>query len=240
MKKPFLKAAWRNLLMANYLVDPDILKKYLPCKTELDEFNGVHYISLVGFLFEKVKVLGIAFPYHTNFEEVNLRFYVRYKEANVWKRGVVFMKEIVPRSIITFIANTLYKENYTTHKMKHSYTETENELHVKYLWNVGNEWNHLNCIAEKHATLADEGSAEEFITEHYWGYTNISTVCTGVYEVVHPKWKIHQVKSYDIFCNAQLLYGAAFEATLKQQPQSVFLAEGSDIKVLRGSKIYHT
>ena len=95
MQKTFLSAEWRNLLMANYEIDPAVLKKYLPCHTELDEFNGVHYVSLVGFLFTNTRLKGIAFPFHSTFEEVNLRFYVRYKEDNQWKRGVVFIKEIV-------------------------------------------------------------------------------------------------------------------------------------------------
>ena len=224
--------------MANYVIEPSLLKKYLPCKTELDTFNGDHYVSLVAFMFERVKVLGIIVPFHTNFEEVNLRFYVRYKENNTWKRGVVFMKEIVPRRMISFIANTLYGENYATHKMKHSYTITQHELRVNYEWKVGKEWNYLNCIAEKDAKPINEGSAEEFITEHYWGYTFINKTCTGIYEVAHPKWKIHEVKNYDIFCSTKELYGEAFEATLNQQPKSVFLAEGSPIKVLKGTKIF--
>ena len=89
MASTFLSASWRNLVMANYIVDPSLLKSYLPCQTELDSFNGEHYLSLVAFLFDKVKIRGIAFPFHTSFEEVNLRFYVRYKESGAWKRGVV-------------------------------------------------------------------------------------------------------------------------------------------------------
>jgi uncharacterized protein YqjF (DUF2071 family) len=237
MARTFLSAAWRNLIMANYVIDPSLLKKYLPCKTELDTFNNEHYVSLVAFLFQNVKVLGIAFPFHTNFEEVNLRFYVRYKEDNKWKRGVVFMKEIVPLRMISLIANNLYGEKYVTHKMKHEWKETTDELLVNYEWKVGKEWNHLNCVAEKIPESIIERSAEEFITEHYWGYTSVSDTCTGVYEVVHPKWRVHKVKSYDIVCNTKVLYGAEFEETLDQQPRSVFLAEGSDIKVMGGTKI---
>jgi uncharacterized protein YqjF (DUF2071 family) len=238
MTKTFLSAAWRNLIMANYVIDPALLQKYLPCKTELDTFSNEHYISLVGFLFENVKVCGIAFPFHTNFEEVNLRFYVRYKENNVWKRGVVFMKEIVPRRMISFTANTLYGENYQTRKMKHTWFENKNNLHVSYEWKGGNTWNYLSCVAEKTPENIIENSAEEFITEHYWGYTFINKTCTGVYEVVHPKWRIHKVKSYDIVCSAEQLYGEAFEKILNQKPKSVFLAEGSEIKVLKGVRIY--
>ena len=237
MAKAFLSAEWNNLIMANYVVDPSILKQYLPYKTELDTFNNNHYVSLVGFLFKHVKVRGIAFPFHTNFEEVNLRFYVRYNENNNWKRGVVFIKEIVPRRMITFIANTLYGENYATHAMKHSLTETGDELHVNYDWKVGKGWNHISCIAEKNSSTIASGSAEAFITEHYWGYTFINNQSTGVYEVIHPKWRIHKIKSYDIACNTKQLYGDAFEETLNQKPQSVFLAAGSKVQVMKGGRI---
>ena len=240
MSKIFLSAAWRNLIFANYSIDPSLLNKYLPSRTELDTYNDEHYVSLVGFLFENVKVRGVAFPFHTNFEEVNLRFYVRYKEKNTWKRGVVFMKEIVPRRMISFIANTLYGENYATHKMKHQWKETEDDLIVNYEWKVGSEWNHINCIAEKNAEKIIEGSAEAFITEHYWGYTFLNKSCTGVYEVLHPKWMIHKVKSYDIVCNAKQLYGDDFASTLQQKPRSVFLAAGSPVKVMKGDKIIKT
>lgn len=237
MARTFLSAEWHNLIMANYTIDPSLLKPYLPSHTELDTFKGEHYVSLVAFLFKDVKVLGIRFPFHSNFEEVNLRFYVRYKENNIWKRGVVFMKEIVPRRMITFIANTLYGENYSTHVMKHNWQQTKNELHVNYEWKVNDKWNHVKCTAQSEAEVIIEGSAEEFITEHYWGYTFINDQYTGVYEVAHPKWKIHAVTSYDIDCDTKTLYGAAFEETLNQAPRSVFLAEGSPVKVMKGAKI---
>lgn len=238
MAKTFLTAEWRNLLMANYAVDPTVLKKYLPCKTELDEFNGVHYASLVGFLFKDTKVGGISFPFHRTFEEVNLRFYVRFKKGDDWKRGVVFVKEIVPKRMITFVANTIYNEKYATHKMKHEWMHKEEELQVAYYWKTGNDWNYLKAVAEAKPQPIQEGSEEAFITEHYWGYTFISDSCTGEYEVAHPKWNVHPVKSFDIKCDVQHLYGADFAAALSAQPVSVFLAEGSPVKVLKGGRFY--
>lgn len=237
MAKTILSAEWRNLIMANYTVDPALLQTYLPCYTELDTFNDEHYISLVAFLFKNVKLLGIAFPFHTSFEEVNLRFYVRYKENNIWKRGVVFMKEIVPKRMVSFIANTLYGENYATHSMKHDWQETKDELNINYQWKVKHEWNYINCIAEKEPAPIVAGSAEEFITEHYQGYSFINKQCTGMYEVSHPKWRIHKVKTYNILCSAKILYGSVFEETLGQPPQSVFLAEGSAVKIMKRAKI---
>ena len=237
MSKIFLSAGWQNLLMANYAIDPKILQPYLPCRVEVDEFNGIHYISLVGFLFTNTKLRGIAFPFHRTFEEVNLRFYVRYKEDGKWKRGVVFMKEIVPKKIITFIANKVYGEKYATHVMKHLWLETDSDLHIEYQWKADNEWNYIKAIAEKEPLEIKENSEEEFITEHYWGYTYMNKTCTGVYGVQHPKWRVHPVKSYDIKCSTKKLYGEDFIESLNQKPVSVFLAEGSLIKVMNGSKI---
>jgi uncharacterized protein YqjF (DUF2071 family) len=240
MSTNFLKAEWRNLLMANYAINPYILKPYVPAHTELDTFDGLHYVSLVGFLFTNTKIRGISFPLHKTFEEVNLRFYVRYKENGQWKRGVVFIKEIVPKRMITFVANTLYKEKYVTHPMHHQWETTEKELKVSYRWKVKNEWNWLSAIAEKEAKPVQEGSAEEFITEHYWGYTQINATCTGQYQVEHPKWNIHKVKEYHVNCNIVDLYGSSFIAPLSNPPLSVFLAEGSVIQVMKGNKVLIT
>ena len=238
MQKTFLSAEWRNLLMANYQIDPGILKKHLPCHTELDDFNGKYYVSLVGFLFKNTRVRGISFPFHKTFEEVNLRFYVKYRQNNIWKRGVVFIKEIVPRSMITFVANTLYNENYATHPMRHVWEHAQDE--IEYYWQVGKEWNYIKAIANKQVVDLFPGSKEEFITEHFWGYTFIDNTCSGEYEVAHPKWRIHPIKTYEVLCNTRELYGENFVTTLNQQPKSVFLAEGSGIKVMKGARLLRT
>lgn len=224
--------------MANYVIDPSILLPYLPCRTELDDFEGRHYASLVGFLFENTRVKGLSIPFHRNFEEVNLRFYVRYKEKDGWKRGVVFMKEIVPKRMISFVANTLYGENYVTLPMRHQWELKEDGFHAGYEWRRSGRWNHLSVVAEAESTPAAEGSPEEFITEHYWGYTRINQGCTGVYEVRHPRWNIHRVLSHSISCDAGQLYGPEFEVVLEQAPASVFLADGSDISVHGKEKLY--
>lgn len=237
MAKPFLQAEWRNLLMANYEADPAVLRRWLPCHTELDEWNGRHYLSLVGFLFRNTKVMGIRFPFHTDFEEVNLRFYVRYRDGAQWKRGVVFLKEIVPRRMITLIANRVYGENYATHPMRHSWKVVGNELQVSYAWKVGAEWNELSAQANREPAPLREGSEEAFITEHYWGYTRVSDQCTGVYEVRHAPWNIHTVQSYRVHCSVEALYGKELASAMASQPSSVFLAEGSPIQVMHGARL---
>ena len=240
MPKTFLKAEWRKLIMVNYIVDQKVLIKYLPFKTEIDLWKGDCYVSLIGFLFKNTRVRGISFPFHKTFEEVNLRFYVKYRQNNIWKRGVVFIKEIVPRSLITFVANTLYNENYATHPMRHVWEHAQDEIKIEYYWQVGKEWNYIKAIANKQAVDLLPGSKEEFITEHFWGYTFIDNTCSGEYEVAHPRWLIHPIKTYEVLCNTRELYGENFVTTLNQQPKSVFLAEGSGIKVMKGARLSGT
>src|SRR5690349_1535950 len=119
MSQVFLRAKWRNLIMVNYEIDAAVLKPHVPAYTKLDFYDGTCYVSLVGFLFKDTKLKGIPVPFHGTFEEINLRFYVRQKENNKWKRGVVFLREIVPLPAITLMANLTYKEHYRTHKTKH-------------------------------------------------------------------------------------------------------------------------
>ena len=236
--RPFLTAAWRNLLMINFEADPAVLRAYLPAHTELDTWNNTSYVSLVGFLFQDTRVKGISLPGHRTFEEVNLRFYVRYKQDGSWKRGVVFVKELVPKPLITFVANTIYKEKYATHIMEHSWEYPDvDTLKVAYKWKVNNEWNHLTATALQATQPIIVGSEEEFITEHYWGYTRVDDVTTGEYQVTHPQWHTHPVTSFDYHCSTRALYGADFENMLQQTPRSALLAAGSAIAVMPGKKI---
>ena len=222
--------------MANYLVNPDALKPFLPAKTELDTWNNKTYVSLVGFLFHDTRVLNIRFPFHTTFPEVNLRFYVRYKENDQYKRGVVFIKEIVPKPAITFIANSLFNERYITLPMKNVVNVTPQQQHIGYHWKFNNHWNKLEAQTGLKKYAIQPGSEEEFITEHFWGYSAISKTATGEYQVEHPRWDIFPVEQYTVDCDFANLYGPSFSALNGQTPDSVFLAEGSAINVY-GKKV---
>lgn len=236
MTTTFLQAEWRKLAMANYSVDQKILDKYLPARTEIDVWNNTCYVSLVGFMFENTKVKGLKIPFHTSFEEVNLRFYVRYKDKGEWKRGVVFIKEIVPKPALTLVANTVYKENYETMPMKHVWSTADNQLKVEYSWKK-KQWHSLKVIADNKATPITDGSEEEFITEHYWGYTKISNIQTSEYGVEHPRWEVYATKDYSINVDFGAVYGEDFHFLTDEKPTSVFLAEGSEIQVKDGKRI---
>lgn len=234
--KPFLQAEWRKLLMANYVIDPIYLKNFRPAKTELDLWNNKCYVSLVGFMFLNTKIIGMKIPFHINFEEVNLRFYVRYNYQGEWRRGVVFIKEIVPKTAITKVANFVYREKYETLPMSHNWEVTEEELKVQYSWQKLGK-HHFSCVAKKDSTDIDANSEEEFITEHFWGYTKLSSSKTAQYEVKHPRWQVYPVKSYEIKVDFEKVYGHHFSFLNNLNPDSVLLAEGSEIEVMKGMNI---
>ncbi|MDV6170083.1 DUF2071 domain-containing protein [Flavobacterium sp. DG1-102-2] len=236
-KRTFLDAQWRKLIMMNYAVDPELLKPYLPFETELDLWNGTCYVSLVGFMFKETKMLKMRIPFHVNFEEINLRFYVKYKDTDGYKRGVVFIKEIVPMPSLTMVANALYKENYETLPTRHLWEEKDDSLTVKYIWKKDGRWNIIKTVSESKPVDITEGSEEEFITEHFWGYTRINENVTSEYEVVHPRWQVYSIKDHSIRVNFKSTYGPDFAFMQNLKPVSVYLAEGSEILVKQGRKI---
>jgi uncharacterized protein YqjF (DUF2071 family) len=237
MTKTFLTAAWRKLIMANYAVGEELLQPYLPVATELDRLDGRCYVSLVGFLFQNTRVKSIPIPFHRTFEEVNLRFYVEHTKANgERRRGVVFISELVPRFALSLVANTIYGENYSTVPLRHRWQESAGERSVCYRWRVKNRWNELAVAADAHSQPIQTGGAEEFFTEHYWGYTKRSKG-TSEYEVVHPRWMIYPIRQYKVDVDFGAVYGSKFEGLSDREPDSILLAEGSNVEVRGGERI---
>lgn len=239
MARPFLTAEWRKLAIANYAVDPEILKPFVPPNTELDFWDDQCYVSLVGFMFLETRLKGIKVPFHVNFEEVNLRFYVKYAENNEWKRGVVFIREIVPKPALALVANTLYGENYVTRRMNHEWSEESDYLSVTYRWREAGKHQIFRVKADKTPVEIAEGSKEEFITEHYWGYTTRSDgKRTDEYGVEHPRWQVYPVKEAQVRVDFGKVYGETFSMLNAVKPASVMLAEGSETLVREGTRIY--
>ena len=233
----FLTARWENLVMINYEVDPQILLPYLPAATVLDTFENKILVSLVGFLFNDTKVFGFRWPFHINFEEVNLRFYVKHFDGTAWKRGVVFISEIVPKPIISFMANKLYHENYSAKQMTHSISANQEEIFITYKWKHRTRWNSMVVTAEISLSDIKSGSEEEFIFEHYWGYNKYNAHTTVEYGVEHARWQVHKVKDWKLDCDVASLYGNSFVSALSAEPGSVFLAKGSEVVIRKPSFI---
>lgn len=227
----FLRAEWRKFAIANYAIDKELLKEYIPYGTELDIWDGKCFVSLVGFMFVNTRLFGVKIPFHTNFEEVNLRFYIRRLENGIWKRGVVFIKEIVPKHALSLIANTVYNENYVTLPMKHKWIKNDNSLVVRYDWEMSSKWNNIEVKTNGKKLKLEPDSETEFITEHYWGYAKVNNSRTNEYEVTHPRWDIYDVEDYKIDLNYGSIYGEKLNFLSKREPDSIMLAEGSVITV---------
>lgn len=227
----FLNARWENLIMANYAVDPSVLLPFLPKGVELDTFNGKAYVSLVGFMFKNTRLFKVPIPFLGTFEEINLRFYVVRKDDNENRRGVVFINETIPFKPVAWVANWLYKEHYISIPTKHNWIIQSGSKQITYEWKVEKKWNILKVAAETKRIPMEVGSMEEYIFEHYYGYTKVDENNTLEYKVNHPKWETNKVADYEINCDFGKMYGKAFEFLNNQQPDNVILAEGSEVSV---------
>lgn len=217
--------------MVNYIIDPGLLEQDVPSGTQLDFYNGKTFVSLVGFMFLDTRILGLRVPCHINFEEVNLRFYVNRQTSGKLHRGVSFLREIVPRNAIAFIANNFYGENYRVAKMQNELRKENSLQKVTYQWKLNGKWNQLSCLADENTSPLIDGSEEEFIAEHYWGFTKNSESRTTAYEVYHPKWELSTIRNYTVDCDFKACFGERFEHLQYQRPSSVFLAKGSPVKI---------
>jgi len=226
----FLSAEWRNLVMLNYRVDPAILDKFVPRGTELDSFEGATYVSVVGFQFLRTRIFGVVpIPFHVNFDEVNLRFYVRRRDGQEIRRGVVFVKEIVPRRAIAYAARWCYGEKYFACPMRHSISGTDSS--AGYEWKFLGKWCAVSAEASGAAFFPAEGSLEQFITEHYWGYSTKRDGKCAEYRVSHVRWRVRKASQAWFKGHGGALYGAGFGEYLRPSPDSAFIAEGSEIQV---------
>lgn len=235
----FLTAEWRFLVMLNYEVEPGHLRPWLPSGTELDALDGRTLVSMVGFHFRDTRVWGLALPFHRTFEEVNLRFYVRRRGPDGWRRGVVFIKEIVPRPVIAGVARWRYNEPYVAMPMRHTILQasTPPRWSVQYEWRSANRWQRLWATTDGEARPVSDGSEEAFITEHYWGYTRQRDGSTIEYQVEHPRWMVWSVAEAGLEADITSLYGEGFRAALGGQPSSAFVANGSPIAVRQGVRL---
>lgn len=228
--------------MLNYEVDPDLLAARVPRGTELETWHGHALVSVVGFRFVDVRLLGFAVPGHRNFDEVNLRFYVRRPLGNgAWRRGVVFIKEIVPRRLVATVARWLYHEPYLRLPMRHEVDAraiaSRRPFGVRYEWKHEGRWHAISGRARGDPNEFAPGSEAEFITEHYWGYTVLPGGRTNEYQVDHPAWRVWRLSDARLDGDVGPLYGPGLADALRAPPRSAFLADGSAVSVYGGREL---
>jgi hypothetical protein len=230
----FLTAEWINLLMFNYAVDAALVAPFVPSGTELDTFDGQTWMSLIGFEFNRTRVFGMPVPFHRSFEEVNLRFYVRRGS----RRGVVFIRELVPRFAVAAVARFAFGENYSAVPMaRRLHVQSDGSVEAEYAWGSGTNRCSMRMKTQGRSYLPEEGSFGQFITEHSWGYTAQRDGGCLEYEVQHPRWQIREGKSSDFVGAAASHYGDQLAQPLAAPPHSAFFVEGSAVSVFRGTRI---
>lgn len=242
MTDRFLTAIWRHLVMLNYVVPAEVLRPLVPAGTELDDFGGTMLVSLVGFRFLNTRVLGMAVPGHRDFDEVNLRFYVRRRaEDGTWRRAVVFVRELVPRRAIALVARWWYNEPYSAVPMRHAVAldgATEGMPgRAAYAWRMAGRWHRLEVETAGRPAVPAAGSEAAFVTEHYWGYTAQRDGGCKEYQVTHPPWRVWTGVGSTLDCDIRAVYGAGFAESLAAPARSAFLAEGSEVAVYLGRRL---
>jgi uncharacterized protein YqjF (DUF2071 family) len=234
-ERVFLSADWLDLVMVNYEVEPSLLKNYVPKGTELDSFEGKALISLVSFRFLRTRLFGVLpIPFHSDFDEVNLRFYVRRRNSGEDRRGVVFIREIVPKHAVAYVARAVYGEKYSCVPMRHRIVTDGDRKSAEYEWRLGRKWCKLHAHAEGDPVMPGEGSLEQFITEHYWGYSAQSDGGCVEYHVAHDPWRVWAATDAAFHGDGTALYGSALAEIIRTAPHSAFIAEGSPVLVYRG------
>jgi uncharacterized protein YqjF (DUF2071 family) len=236
-RRPFLTARWTELLLLNFDCPPALLHPLVPEGTALDEWQGLTMVSLVGFMFRDTRVFGWAIPAHGTFEEVNLRFYVRRElSGQPARRGVVFIREFVPRAAIAVVARAVYSEPYTTASMAHDLClDAQTGGTVSYRWTSGKSRCAITGRVAGPAAALEVGSEAEFVTEHYWGYTRQRDGATAEYEVAHPRWRVWPMATAQLDGEPAAFYGSRFGEVLARARRRPTAALGSDITVFSGN-----
>jgi uncharacterized protein YqjF (DUF2071 family) len=239
MNRRFLTADWRYLVMLNYETPQEILQPFVPAGTELDLWQGRCFVSVVGFRFLDTRVKGIPVPFHRSFDEINLRFYVRHRAEDGWRRGVVFIKEVVPKWAIAAVARWVYNENYVARRTAYEIQPPAGAVpgRAAYSWWEREGAITLSATFEGEPELPGADAEESFIAEHYWGYTRQRDGSTVEYEVRHPPWRVWRATTAKLEGVVEAPYGDAFGEILRGEMSSAFVAEGSPVEVFSGRRL---
>ena len=226
--------------MVNYEVDPAVLLPRVPAGVVLDLYAGRALVSVVGFRFLRTRLLGVPVPLHRDFDEVNLRFYVRREMPDgTVRRGVTFVRELVPRAAIALVARLAYNEPYRALPMRSVVPAGAPDAAgaLAFEWRRDGRWERVAARTHGEATPLVPGSEAEFITEHYWGYTRQRDGGTVEYQVMHPAWRVRDAQAPELDVDVASLYGAEFVAPLRERPASAFVATGSPVTVHRPRRL---
>ncbi len=225
--KPFLTATWSHLLNLTYEAPPELLLPHVPTGTTLEVQNGRAFVSLVAFDFLHTRVRGLRIPFHINFPEINLRYYLRQGD----RRGVAFLKELVPRPAIAWVARGLYNEPYEAAPMQSSIELAADTFVLRHTFRYRKARHEILARATDSLSVPDAGSQVHFFKEHEWGYGTDRKGRTLCYQVKHPVWEVYDLQSWELSLDFGAVYGAQWAFLAAAKPCCACLAKGSRIEV---------
>lgn len=228
MPRPFLTAEWRYLLNVTFPVPPDILLPHVPPGVTLDIQEGQAFASIVAFHFLDTRVRGLRIPFHINFPEINLRYYVKRGE----RRGVVFWKELVPKYCIAAVANQIYNEPYEATRMHVALQGPAAQRELLHTFRYGGAEHRIRAVFdETQRHIPEPGSTEHYFKEHDIGFGQTRRGAGRSYDVIHPRWAVHPLLDYELDMDFARLYGEQWAFLAHTQPINALLAEGSAVAV---------
>lgn len=231
--KPYISAVWSNLLVITYEVDKNLLRRFIPAKTELPDYKEKYLLSIVAFIFSEPAFRGFKMPFFKHFPEINLRFYVKSFVNNEWKTGVVFIKEISPSRFIGVTAKLLYNENFITANLNGSVNLTGGINRVKYDCNTAVGLNRVGIETESSGYLPVPGSIESFICDQYLAFTSVSKEHTLSFEVRHRPWRVFRRIATEITFDPGIFQVKGITKSILGKLLSSFMMDGSYTEISR-------
>jgi uncharacterized protein YqjF (DUF2071 family) len=224
-ERPFLTAEWVNVAAVTYPATEAQLRPHLPRGATIDTLEGAPRVSLVAFEFRRTRVRGLKVPGHVRFPEINLRFYVRHGD----ERGVVFIRELVPRRAIATVARVLYNEPYRCIPMRCGAEPTlDGGVRVWHRFGRGSS---LTLTGSPVAVVPEAGSAAHWLTDHSLGVGRRRDGTTLLYHVAHPTWALREVTDLALDVDFGAVYGPEWAWLGEATPSHRSLAVGSAITV---------
>ena len=232
----FITAHWQNLALLSWSIDDSAVTRLLPQGLEIDRFNGNAFVSAVGLTVSNLRVLGVS-TWPTRFEQVNFRFYVRQRLiSGGYRRGVVFLKQLVPHRTTALTARLVYGEPFAPVPISHDCREPHTGLldahrEFTYSWRRNGQMEGLRAETDLAAEFPGPGSLAEFLTVRHWGYNGRPGDHTKGYAVSRPAWAVRPATAWRFDCDVATLLGGAFARGMSTAPASVLMTSGCQAKI---------
>lgn len=234
--RPFLTARMSRLLLLSYEIDPALLLPHLPAGTEVDFHARRAFVTLLGLHLGNPALYGLPLPFFRGYAQVNLRFYVRRRLApNHWRRGVAFIRQIVPHRPVAWTAQWLFHEpvvRLDTEEISRS--QGRDAVLSEYGWRCAGQRHCLRALYPAQPVLPEPGSEEEFLLERYWGYSRRKNGGCLEYRFLHPPWRFAKAVEAEVSAGVGDFFGPPFAELFNGPPDSSFAADGSQVTLYRG------